>query len=94
MTIVINFDDLRLAMESIVRENNLGGSEVKFLEVSIFEGETFQGDYLPAALNISVLDGTGGTSEIADLEEVQDLNYFYELDKEFDDLLSFLTLGK
>jgi len=81
-TITVKFDDLRLAMESVLRVNNLGlaghkdHSEVRYVELSILEV-----DGLPTELDISILDGTGGVSELEILEEVKNVDYMYKFNE-------------
>ncbi len=85
MSIIIDFEKIDLVIQELTRLNDLGRSElygpkkIKYLELSILEGEVFEGDYLPATLDISILDGKGGVCEFEQLEEVQDINYAYEL---------------
>lgn len=85
MSIVIELEKINLLIQELIRLNNLGRAhllgpeKIKYLELSILQGENFNDHYIPTTLNISVLDGSGGVVEFQEIEEVLKINYSYEL---------------
>ena len=74
MDISVRVSDLKVKLDELIKD------DIDCVELSILDGELFDGIEIPKTLNFAAFDGTGGIVDYDDIEEVH-VDAFYKFNR-------------